>query len=52
MSIFFGFPHAFSNIERPSQMTPIAACPGVNGVLGEWGKWSVGRERESGVHGV
>lgn len=26
---FFGLPAAFSKIVRPSQMTPIAVCPGV-----------------------
>ena len=31
---FLGFPAVFSNIESPSQMTPIAVCPGVHEELG------------------
>ena len=31
---FLGFPAVFSKIVRPSQMTPIAVCPGVCVVVG------------------
>lgn len=34
---FLGFPAVISKIVRPSQMTPIAVCPGVCIVVGyEW----------------
>jgi hypothetical protein len=37
---FLGLPAAFSKIVSPSQMTPIAVCPGVREDMGCVRKWS------------
>lgn len=38
---FLGLPAAFSKIVRPSQMTPIAVCPGVRKEMGYVSKWGM-----------